>query len=138
VLGVDIEINEISRYLARKSLLRGESVYISTSDGKVIANSNASVILPDSAAGDDALRFRAISELLGIEGTAGKRLSELTERATRKKFIRRGSILHPGVKSKLWRSQRAAETAPAFRRATFARPRIDGIIPETLQMRAMS
>ena len=58
VLGVDIEMSEISRFLARTSLLKGKSVYISTSEGKVIAHSNASVVLPDSAAGDNALRFR--------------------------------------------------------------------------------
>ena len=76
VLGADIEISEISRFLARTSLLRGKSVYISTSDGKVIAHSGANVVLPASAAGDNALRFRTISELPGIEGTASKRLSE--------------------------------------------------------------
>ena len=74
VLGVDIEISEISRYLAGTSLLRGKSVYISTSEGKVIAHSSASVVLPDSAAGDNALRFRVISELPGIEGTLDERV----------------------------------------------------------------
>ena len=74
VLGVDIEISEISRYLAGTSLLRGKSVYISTSEGKVIAHSSANVVLPDSAAGDDALRFRVISELPGIEGTLDERV----------------------------------------------------------------
>jgi hypothetical protein len=78
VLGVDIEISEISQYLARSNLLSEQSVYISTSEGKVIAHSNASVVLPDGAGGDDALRFRLVSELPGIEGAAGKRLSELT------------------------------------------------------------
>jgi Cache domain len=78
VLGADIEISEISRFLARGSLLRGKSVYIATSDGKVIAHSNAKVLLPDSTAGDQALRFRLISELPGIEGKAAKRLSEAT------------------------------------------------------------
>jgi Cache domain len=77
VLGADIEISEISRFLARTSLLRGKSVYISTSEGKVIAHSSASVVLP-ATAGDSALRFRTISELPGIEGTASKRLSEPT------------------------------------------------------------
>src|SRR5262249_15631021 len=61
-----------SAFLVRSSLVRGGSVYISTSEGKVIAHSNASVVLPDSAGGDNALRFRTISELPGIEGTAGK------------------------------------------------------------------
>jgi two-component system, cell cycle sensor histidine kinase and response regulator CckA len=68
VLGVDIEMSEISRFLARTGLLREKSVYISTSEGKVIAHSNAGVVLPDSAAGDNALRFRVVSELPGIEG----------------------------------------------------------------------
>src|SRR5262249_42865079 len=46
-LGVDIEISEISRHLAGTSLLRGKSAYISTPEGKVIAHSNASVVLAD-------------------------------------------------------------------------------------------
>ncbi len=86
VLGVDIEMSEISRFLARTSLLRRKSVYISTSEGKVIAHSNASVILPDSAAGDNALRFRVVSELPGIEGRLAegvrKRLSEPASRGS--------------------------------------------------------
>src|SRR5215510_2439820 len=76
VLGVDIELSDISRYLAGTSLLRGKSVYISTSEGKVIAHSNASVVLPDRAAGDEGLRFRAISELPGIEGVLGERVQK--------------------------------------------------------------
>src|SRR5262249_20394814 len=80
VLGADIEISDISQFLARASLLGGQSVYISTPEGKVIAHSNANVIVSDSAGGENALRFRLISELPGIEGKAGKRLSELTGR----------------------------------------------------------
>ena len=76
VLGIDIEISDISRFLAKNSLLSRKSAYISTSEGKVIAHSNASVVLPDTTAGDNALRFRNISELPGIEGTARQRLSE--------------------------------------------------------------
>jgi hypothetical protein len=74
VLGVDMEISEISQYLAGTSRLRGKSVYISTSEGKVIAHSSANVVLPDSAAGDNALRFRVISELPGIEGKLDERV----------------------------------------------------------------
>jgi hypothetical protein len=87
VLGVDIEMDEISGFLARTSLLREKSVYIATSEGKVIAHSNASVVLPDSTAGDNASRFRDISELPGIEGrlaqevrkAAGTRPAEVWE-----------------------------------------------------------
>ena len=82
MLGVDIEMSEISRFLARTSLLKGKSVYISTSEGKVIAHSNASVVLlPDRAAGRrcPAVSGR-FSELPRIEGRladgVGKRLSE--------------------------------------------------------------
>ena len=80
VLGVDIEISEILRFLARYSQLGQKSVYISTTEGKVIAHSNASVVFPGSTAGDNTLRFRVISELPGVEGTLAesvlKRLSE--------------------------------------------------------------
>jgi Cache domain len=78
VLGIDIEISEISRFLARTSLLKGKSVFISTSGGKVIAHSRANVVLPDSTASGNGVRFRLISELPGIEGMAAKRLSEPT------------------------------------------------------------
>ena len=40
----------------------------------MIAHSNASVVLADSAAGDNALRFRVISELPGVEGTLDERV----------------------------------------------------------------
>jgi hypothetical protein len=83
VLGTDIEMSEISKFLARGSLLKGKSVYLATSDGKVIAHSNANVVLRDTAAGDDALRFRVISELPGVEGTVGTRLSELARTHSR-------------------------------------------------------
>ena len=71
VLGVDVEMSDISRFLAPAGLLRQKSVYISTSEGKVIAHSNASVVLPDNAAGD---KFRDTSELPGIEGRLGERV----------------------------------------------------------------
>ena len=89
VLGVDIEISEISRYLAGTSLLRGKSVYISTSEGKVIAHSSANVVLPDSAAGDNALRFRVISELPGIEGTLDERVRKGLSARARRTFGKR-------------------------------------------------
>jgi hypothetical protein len=82
VLGADIEISEISRYLARAGLMRGKTVYIATSEGKVIAHSNASVVLSDSAAGENALRFRVISELPGIEGMLDERVRKLLSEPT--------------------------------------------------------
>jgi hypothetical protein len=76
VLGIDVEMSEISDFLARIRLLGEKSVYICTSEGKVIAHSNASVVLRDSAAGDNANRFRDISELPGVEGRLAERVRE--------------------------------------------------------------
>lgn len=79
VLGIDIEISQILRFLSRYGLLEGKSVYIATKDGKVIAHSNANVVAA-STSGDNTLRFRTISELPGAEGTLAptvlKRLAE--------------------------------------------------------------
>jgi Cache domain len=74
VLGIDVEISEISDFLARNRLLGEKSVYICTSEGKVIAHSNADVVLGDNAAGNNANRFRDISELSGIEGRLAERV----------------------------------------------------------------
>jgi hypothetical protein len=80
VIGVDLEMNDISRYLAEASLMIGKSVYISTPEGKVIAHSSADVVTPDKTGGDNALRFRTISELPGVEGKLGERVrKELSE-----------------------------------------------------------
>ena len=76
VLGIDVEMSEISGFLARSGLLGEKSVYICTSEGKVIAHSNAGVVLRDSAAGNSANRFRDISELSGIEGKLAERVRE--------------------------------------------------------------
>ena len=76
VLGIDVEMSEISGFLARTGLLQEKSVYICTSEGKVIAHSNAGVVLRDTAAGNNANRFRDISELPGIEGKLAERVRE--------------------------------------------------------------
>ena len=80
VLGVDVDMSEISGFLARTKLLGQKSIYISTSEGKVIAHSNANVVLPGGAAGNSVERFRQISELPGTDGmlaeTVRKQLSE--------------------------------------------------------------
>jgi Cache domain len=66
VLGIDIEISQISSVLTRSSLGVRGSAYIVTSDGKVVANSNADTVM--SGGGGNAPRFRTISELSGAEG----------------------------------------------------------------------
>jgi len=72
VLGVDIELSEISSFLMRNGLGMGGSAYIATSEGEVIAHSNAEFVTPSSTAAGDSLRFRKVSELSGIEGAIGE------------------------------------------------------------------
>ena len=75
VLGVDIELGEISAFLARSSLGLGGSAYIATTEGKVIANSSTDLVVPASASGNDNLRFRTVAELGGVAGTAVDQLA---------------------------------------------------------------
>jgi Cache domain len=74
VLGVDIEMSEISSFLTRSSLgIRG-SAYIATAEGEVIAHSGVGYEISAKSPDDDSLRFRNVSELTGIEGLAGERI----------------------------------------------------------------
>ena len=68
VLGIDVEISEISGFLTRNSLDVRGSAYIVTEQGKVIARSNADPVTLGGGQGGDAPRFRKISELGGVEG----------------------------------------------------------------------
>jgi hypothetical protein len=68
VLGVDVEMGEISSFLSRTKLLGQKTIYICTSEGKVIAHSNTTAVLAGGAAGNNVERFRQISELPGIDG----------------------------------------------------------------------
>lgn len=74
VVGVDIEMSEVSTFLTQLSLGMGGSAYIVTPEGEVIAHSGVDPVLPDSVAGDDSLRFRKVTDLRGIEGTVGERV----------------------------------------------------------------
>jgi len=74
VLGVDIEVSEISGFLTRNSLALGGSAFIATAAGEVIAHSGIGLVLPDAAAGSDSLRLRTVAELPGAEGLLGQRI----------------------------------------------------------------
>ncbi len=76
ILGVDMELLEISRFLASNSLGMQGSAFIATAKGEVIAHSAVSSIVPNSAAGDDSLRYRGIAELEGVESQIGARIQE--------------------------------------------------------------
>jgi hypothetical protein len=76
VLGIDIEISEISRFLTRGSLgVRGPA-YIVTEQGKVIAHSDAEPVMQGSGQSGDAPRFRTTAELGGVEGALDKAIFE--------------------------------------------------------------
>ena len=74
VVGVDIEMTEISSFLTQIALGLGGSAYIVAPGGAVIAHSSFDLVLPDGLAGDDPLRFRKVNELRGFEGTIGERV----------------------------------------------------------------
>jgi hypothetical protein len=74
VLGLDIEMSEISSFLRRSSLGIGGSSFIATSRGEVVAHSGIDPMVSEGSDDGDGLRFRNISELSGIEGDIGERL----------------------------------------------------------------
>jgi Cache domain len=76
VLGIDVEISEISGFLTRNSLGVRGSAYIVTEQGKVIAHSGAEPITLGGGQSGDAPRFRTISELGGVEGALDDRILE--------------------------------------------------------------
>ncbi len=80
VFGLDIEISEISTFLARNSLSLGGSAFIATSEGAVIAHSNAELATPVGTAGNGDLRFRNVSELGGVgSAISGQLIARLAE-----------------------------------------------------------
>ena len=66
VVGIDIEMSEVSRFLRQIVFNKGGSAFIVAPEGEVIAHSSVDLVLPDSTASDDSLRFRKVAELDGI------------------------------------------------------------------------
>lgn len=74
VLGVDIEMSEISSFLTRSGLGMRGTAYIATAEGDVIAHSGVGYEISAKSPSDDSLRFRNIAELGGIEGVVGAQI----------------------------------------------------------------
>ena len=74
VVGVDIEMSEVSGFLRQIAFGLGGSAFIVAPGGEVIAHNAVAPVLPDSAAGDDSLRFRKVTELNGIDGPLGDKI----------------------------------------------------------------
>lgn len=80
VVGVDIEMSEISQFLGQIAFSQGGSVFIVTPGGEVVAHNRADALLVDGlvdgTTSDTGPRFRKVAELDGIEGAAGGRILE--------------------------------------------------------------
>ena len=71
VVGIDIEMSEVSRFLRQIVFNKGGSAFIVAPEGDVIAHSSAGLVLPDSTASDDSLRFRKVAELDDVAASVG-------------------------------------------------------------------
>ena len=71
VVGIDIEMSEVSRFLRQIVFNKGGSAFIVAPEGDVIAHSSAGLVLPDKAASDDSLRFRKVAELDDVAASVG-------------------------------------------------------------------
>jgi len=71
VVGVDVAISAVSRFLAQVGLSDGGTAFIVARDGDVIAHSRDALVFPAGQAAGEALRFRKAAELAGVEGAVG-------------------------------------------------------------------
>lgn len=74
VVGVDMEMSEVSKFLRQIAFARGNAAFVVNPEGEVIAHSSLDVLLPDSVADEKGLRFRKLSELEGLEGAVRDRI----------------------------------------------------------------
>lgn len=70
VVGVDIEIDEISEFLARLKIGENGSAFILGQNGDVIGHPNAELLMQSSSEGPDGLRLTTIEELEDPVGRA--------------------------------------------------------------------
>jgi hypothetical protein len=74
VIGLDIELSTVSRFLVQLGFQSGGSAYILGPQGDVIAHGRETLVLPGSEGNADTLRLRKAGELPGVEGAVGDRL----------------------------------------------------------------
>jgi len=72
VVGVDIEITAVSQFLKEIGVRNRGSAFILAPEGDIIAHQRAELVLSDRRGSGDALRFRKVGELPGVEAEAGK------------------------------------------------------------------
>jgi hypothetical protein len=76
VVGFDIELGAISRFLVQLGFRSGGSAYILSPEGEVIAHADESLVFVEGQQQGEALRFRKAAELPGVDGAVGGRLVE--------------------------------------------------------------
>ena len=76
VIGVDIEIGEVSTFLSRLSLGLGGPAFIMRRNGDVLAQGTGKIVLAVTTGDKTDLRFRRAEELEGVAGGAGATLMQ--------------------------------------------------------------
>lgn len=74
VVGLDIELSAVSRFLVQVGFRSSGSVYILSQDGDVIAHANEALVLADQPQADGTLHFRKADALPGVDGAVGRLL----------------------------------------------------------------
>ena len=67
VVGIDIEINEVSNYLGQIALGPRRSAFVVSPEGEIISHSDLDTVLSDNDTENDKPRFIKITELEGID-----------------------------------------------------------------------
>lgn len=68
VVGVDMEMDAVSRYLRQTAFGRGKAAFVVTADGEVVAHSSPDLVLSAPGTDDGTLRLRKITELDAVDG----------------------------------------------------------------------
>jgi hypothetical protein len=72
VVGLDIELSAISRFLVQVGFRSSGSAFILSDSGDVIAHGNDKLVFADQPQADAQPRFRKAEELPGIDGAVGR------------------------------------------------------------------
>ena len=72
VVGLDIELSAISRFLVQVGFRSSGSAYILSDMGEVVAHANESLVFAEPQTGETQPRFRTADELPGVDGAVGR------------------------------------------------------------------
>lgn len=76
VVGLDIELSAVSRFLAQVGFRSSGSAFILSPQGEVLAHGQEEVVLAEDPEADGSLRFRRADELPGVDGAVGRAVAE--------------------------------------------------------------